>query len=161
MIPHTGTILTPPAAHQHHTVLLDIVALAGDVGADDTPGAEPDFCRLALARVGLLGLGDADLQTHAFHLGPLGGRQRRRHRVARLLGRPSARLADLVQRHGLRSRGGEHACGRGGGGVGKGHGSGRCCRRCVRTGCGRRNCEPRKGPERVQSPHGRDGRHGE
>src|SRR5689334_11277376 len=65
MIPHTGTVLTPPPAHQHDAVLLDIVALSGDVGRDRPAGGQPHTGRLALARVGLLGPRDADLEAHA------------------------------------------------------------------------------------------------
>ncbi len=32
MVLHTRTVLASPAAHQHNAVLLDVVALAGDVG---------------------------------------------------------------------------------------------------------------------------------
>jgi len=68
MVPHTGTVLTPAAAHQHDRVLLDVVPLSGDVGGDGPPRGEPDTGRLALARVGLLGPRDADLEADALAL---------------------------------------------------------------------------------------------
>lgn len=71
MVPHTGTILTPASPHQDDAVLLDVVALTGDVRRDDLAGREPDTRRLALARVGLLGPRDAHLHAHALHEGAL------------------------------------------------------------------------------------------
>jgi len=50
-------------------MLLHIVPLAGDIRRDHPPRAQPHPARLALPRIRLLGLRDADLQTHAFHLG--------------------------------------------------------------------------------------------
>lgn len=61
MIAHTGTILTATAAHKHDGVLLDIVALAGDVGGDHAAGGQTHTRRLTLARVGLLRPCDSDL----------------------------------------------------------------------------------------------------
>lgn len=49
MVPHTGTILTPPAAHQDDAVLLDVVPLAGDVRRDDLARRQAHTRRLALA----------------------------------------------------------------------------------------------------------------
>lgn len=37
MVAHAGAVLGPAAAHQHDAVLLDVVALAGDVGRDGAP----------------------------------------------------------------------------------------------------------------------------
>lgn len=85
MVPHTGTVLTPPSTHQDDAVLLDVVALAGDVRRDDLAGREPDTRRLALARVGLLGPRDAHLYAHALHEGALLLGERGGHRVPGLL----------------------------------------------------------------------------
>lgn len=65
MVPHTRTILRSSAADQDHAVLLDVVALAGDVGRNDSARRELDTGRLSLARVGLLGLDDTDTQADA------------------------------------------------------------------------------------------------
>jgi hypothetical protein len=68
MVPHTGAILTPTTAHQDHAVLLDVVALAGDVGCDHSTRAQAHTGRLALTRVGLLGPRDAHLEADALLL---------------------------------------------------------------------------------------------
>src|SRR5262245_49331290 len=47
-------VLHPPAADQHHRVLLEVVALAGDVGGDLHPVREPHTGHLSQRRVGLL-----------------------------------------------------------------------------------------------------------
>lgn len=74
MVSHTGTILGPPTADQNHTVLLDVVSLAGDVRRHDLAVGQAHLGGLALARVGFLGLGDSHLQAHPLHLGTvLGG----------------------------------------------------------------------------------------
>lgn len=78
MIADTGAILTAAAADEDDGVLLDVVALAGDVGGDHAAGGEADTGGLALARVGLLGARDADLEADAFllravHVGQRGG----------------------------------------------------------------------------------------
>lgn len=98
MIPHTRTILTPPAPHEHHAVLLHIMPLTRNVRGDDFAVGQADFGGLALARVGLFRLRDAHFQTHAFHLGPLLRRKGRRHGVPGFLGVSTLR-ADLVQCH--------------------------------------------------------------
>lgn len=49
-------------------MLLDVVALAGDVGRDGLAGGQAHTRRLTLARVGLLGPRDADLDAHALAL---------------------------------------------------------------------------------------------
>jgi hypothetical protein len=97
MIPHTGTILTTSSAHQHHAVLLDVVALAGDIGGDRTSGRQPHTGGLALARVGLLGPRDADLEADSL---PLRGKdlgQGGGDGVAGSLGFPAALLTRLFQ----------------------------------------------------------------
>ena len=63
-------------------MLLDVVALARDKGCHDTARGKPDTRRLALARVGLLGLGHAHLETHALEHGAFLLRQRRRDGMA-------------------------------------------------------------------------------
>lgn len=95
MVPHTGAILTPASAHQDDAVLLDVVALAGDVRGDDLAGREPDTGRLALARVGLLGPRDAHLNADAPHEGALLLGERGGHGVPGLL----ALSAALLRRH--------------------------------------------------------------
>lgn len=69
MIPYPGTILRPAPPDQHHAVLLHIVPLSGYVRRDHAPGAQPYPARLAFPGVGLLGLGNADLQADALHRG--------------------------------------------------------------------------------------------
>lgn len=71
MIPHTGQILTPSTSHKHNTVLLDIVALAGDIRPDDPVGRELDSCDFTVGRVGLLGGHDGDTEADAFEEGPV------------------------------------------------------------------------------------------
>lgn len=61
VVAHTGAILTTTATHEHDGVLLDVVALAGDVGGDHAAGGQTHTRRLTLARVGLLGPRDSDL----------------------------------------------------------------------------------------------------
>lgn len=103
MIPHTRTVLTPPAPHQHHAVLLYIMPFSGNIGRNDLPTGQTDFSGLALARIRLFGLRDAHFQTHPFHLGTLFGCQGGRHGVASFL-RASGLRADLVQGRGARGR---------------------------------------------------------
>lgn len=63
MISHTRTILRTSTTHQDDAVLLNIVALAGEVRSDEGARGKLDTGRLALARVGLLGPDDADTQA--------------------------------------------------------------------------------------------------
>jgi hypothetical protein len=49
MVPDTGTILTTATSDEHDAVLLDVVALTGNVGRDLAAGAETHTRRLALA----------------------------------------------------------------------------------------------------------------
>lgn len=97
MIPHTGAILRTPAADEHDAVLLDVVALAGDVGGDDGAGGQLNTGRLALARVGLLGAHHAHAQAHALERRAARVGERRRDGVARALALADA-AEDLVQR---------------------------------------------------------------
>lgn len=69
LVPHTGTILRTPAPDQDHTVLLDVVALAGDVCCDGLSCGQAHTCRFPLTRVGFLGFRDADFDADAFALG--------------------------------------------------------------------------------------------
>src|SRR5436305_5086222 len=62
-------VLDPSAAHQHHRVLLEIVALAGNVGADLHAVGQPHAGHLAQRRVGLLGRGGVHARAHAAALG--------------------------------------------------------------------------------------------
>lgn len=67
-VPHTGTILGAPAAHEHDAVLLDVVALSRNVRGDGFARRQTHTRRLTLARVGLLGPRNADFDAHAFAL---------------------------------------------------------------------------------------------
>lgn len=69
LVPHTGAVLRPAASDQNHTVLLDVVALSRDVGRHGLARRQAHTRRLALARVGLLGPRDADLDAHTLALG--------------------------------------------------------------------------------------------
>lgn len=124
MVLHTGAILRSPSSHHDDRMLLDVVTcalvsrlrsqphtwlrrtFAGDVGGNDLPCAQTHPGNLALARVGLLGLGCADLQAHALQLRPV--RQLRRSQLSRPLLYPAlAQHLDQRALVGARSR-----CGR-------------------------------------------------
>jgi hypothetical protein len=66
MISHTRTILTSATTHKHDAVLLDIVALAGNIGRDTLSCREPHTSCFSLARVGLLGTCNTDFEADAF-----------------------------------------------------------------------------------------------
>lgn len=100
MIPHTRTILRPPTPHQHNTVLLDVVTLAGDVRRDLRPARQLHTRDLALARVGLLGPHHAHTETDALHGRGVGGGERRGCGVAGASAGLAAAAEDLVQRRG-------------------------------------------------------------
>jgi len=85
MVAHTGTILTTSTAHENDRMLLDVVALAGDIGCDHAAGRQTDTRRLALTGVGLLRSRDTDFQAHALLLRTKRGRQSGRDSVARSL----------------------------------------------------------------------------
>lgn len=69
MVSHTGTILTAAAADKNDAVLLDVVAHAGNVGSDLAAIGQSDTGGLSLARVGLLGLLNADLDADTLQHG--------------------------------------------------------------------------------------------
>lgn len=68
MITHTRAILTTATTHENDGVLLDVVALTGDVGSDHATRRETDTRRLALTGVRLLRACDSDLQTYTLLL---------------------------------------------------------------------------------------------
>src|ERR687885_2245583 len=95
-------VLDAAAAHEHHGVLLQVVALARDVDRDLHPVREPHACDLAQRRVRLLRGGGVDARADAATLGgshallaPLAGLQARR---GQLLGLRVAALADQLRR---------------------------------------------------------------
>src|SRR5680860_158290 len=95
-------ILDPAAADQHHRVLLQVVALAGDVGGDLHPVGEANTGDLAQGRVRLLRRyrGDAGADASPLRRGdallaPLARLEARRRR---LLLRPLAALANKLVR---------------------------------------------------------------
>jgi hypothetical protein len=104
MIPHTGTVLTASATHQHHAMLLDVVALSRDVRRDGPARAQPDTSRLALARVGLLGARDADFEADALALRGEDFREGRGDGVARSLGFTAALDREMVSKEGNETR---------------------------------------------------------
>src|SRR5579875_782346 len=65
LVTETREVLDAAAAHEHHRVLLQVVALAGDVGADLHAVGQPDARDLAQRRVRLLGRGGVDAGAHA------------------------------------------------------------------------------------------------
>ena len=76
-------------------MLLDVVALSRDVGRDGLAGCEAHTRRLSLARVGLLGPRDADLDAHALALRVVAAGQGGRDGVAGSAGFAAA-LGDTV-----------------------------------------------------------------
>lgn len=66
---HAGQVLTPPHAHQHDVVLLQIVALPGHIGHHLLARRQAHQHALSVRGVGLLRLLDQRLQDH-----PLGER---------------------------------------------------------------------------------------
>lgn len=65
----SGQILHATNPHQHHVVLLQVVADSGDVRDQFLAGAEPHQDALPVGRVGLLGLFDQGLQDDALGKG--------------------------------------------------------------------------------------------
>ena len=69
VVADTGQVLDPPTAHQHHRVLLKIVAHAGDIGVDLATIREANTSDLAKRRVRLLRRLGIHAQTHTPALG--------------------------------------------------------------------------------------------
>src|SRR5262249_13627529 len=69
LVPHTGQVLHPAAAHEHDRVLLEVVALAGNVGGDLHPAGEAHPSHLAEGGVRLLGGVRVHPRAHAATLG--------------------------------------------------------------------------------------------
>src|SRR4051794_26518279 len=65
LVAHAGEVLHPAAAHQHDGVLLQVVALAGDVGGDLHAAGQPDASHLAQRGVRLLRGGGVHAGAHA------------------------------------------------------------------------------------------------
>src|SRR4051812_16138322 len=73
LVAHARKVLDSTATHEHDGVLLQVVALAGDVGRDFHPVRQPDAGDLAKRRVRLLRRGrvDARADTAALRRGDL------------------------------------------------------------------------------------------
>src|SRR3954469_11534711 len=69
LVAHARQVLDAAAAHEHHGVLLQVVALAGDVRRDLHAVGEPDAGDLAQSRVRLLRRHGVDARAHAPALG--------------------------------------------------------------------------------------------
>lgn len=65
LVLETGQILGSATADRHHTVLLGVVALTGDVRGHDLAGRQADSACFTVGRVGLLGLENHDTQDDA------------------------------------------------------------------------------------------------
>src|SRR5690606_20387899 len=65
LVTDAGEVLHPATAHQHHRVLLQVVADARDVGGHLDVAAELDPGHLTQSRVRLLGRGGVDARAHA------------------------------------------------------------------------------------------------
>src|SRR3712207_428351 len=109
LVAHARQVLDAAAAHEHHGVLLQVVALARDVGRDLDAARDPDARDLAQRRVRLLGRGRVDTGADAaplrggdLLLAPLARLEARR---GELLGLRGAPLADQL-------RGRRHAAGK-------------------------------------------------
>src|SRR5918997_6991445 len=75
LVTDAGEILHPATTHEHDGVLLQVVALAGDVGGDLDAVGEPDTRDLAQRGVRLLRRGGVDARADAAALrAPLQGR---------------------------------------------------------------------------------------
>ena len=86
MIPHTRTILTPPSSHKHHTMLLYIVALTGDIRRHRPARTQLDPRGLSLCRIRLFGFRDADFDADALERWSEDVAKRGRDGVARAFG---------------------------------------------------------------------------
>src|SRR3712207_5505274 len=91
LVADAGQVLNTTAADEHHRVLLQVVADAGDVGRDLDTGGEADTSHLAQSGVRLLGGGGVHARAHTATLGRT--LERRRLVLAHLV-RPA--LADQL-----------------------------------------------------------------
>src|SRR5215813_9383072 len=97
VVAHAGQVLDAAAADHHHRVLLEVMALAGDVADHLEAVGEANLGDLAQRRIRLLGRRRVDARAHAALLRRL---LQGRHLLARLLRHP--RLADqLIDRRHL------------------------------------------------------------
>src|SRR3954453_24069468 len=115
LVAHAREILDAAAAHEHDGVLLQVVALAGDVGRDLDRAGDPHASDLAQRRVRLLRRGRIDagadaatLRSSHLLLVPLAGLQPGRGHLARL---GLATLADELARGGHAARDGSKRSG--------------------------------------------------
>src|SRR3954452_19180117 len=115
LVAHTRQILDAAATHEHDGVLLQVVALAGDVGGDLDRASDPHAGDLAQRRVRLLGRGRVDAGADAAALRggllllvALAGLQTRSGHLARL---GLATLADELARGGHAARDGSKRSG--------------------------------------------------
>src|SRR4051794_443447 len=69
LVAHAREVLHPAAAHEHHRVLLQVVAHAGDVGGHLDATGEPHASDLAQRRVRLLRRGRVHARAHPATLG--------------------------------------------------------------------------------------------
>lgn len=76
-------------------MLLEIVALARDIGGDVFPVGEAHTSGLALTGVGLLGTGDADFDAYALHGRGVHTRKDRGNGATFLLWFPAALFLDM------------------------------------------------------------------
>ena len=115
MVLDTRTILSSATTHLNHTMLLNIVALARNDSGNDLARTQAHTSNLALARVGLLGLCDTGLETHALQRRVV--LQRRRPATPRALALAAATsnlvvgCADYGGAGELPGQGGEGECG--------------------------------------------------
>src|SRR4051794_39195771 len=91
LVAHARKVLDAPAAHEHHGVLLQVVALAGDVGGDLHPVGQAHTGDLAKRRVRLLRRGRIHARADTAAL-------RRRDLLLATLARLEARGRDLLLR---------------------------------------------------------------
>src|SRR5436190_4406201 len=110
LVAHARQVLDAAAAHEHHGVLLEVVALARDVGRDLDAARDPDARDLAQRRVRLLGRGRVHARADPAPLGRgdllLAALARLQARRRELLGLRVATLADQLRG---RRHAGEHA----------------------------------------------------
>src|SRR5919205_1686529 len=90
LVAHAGQVLDAAAAHEHDRVLLEVVALAGDVDRDLHPVRQPHARDLAQRRVRLLRGGGVDARADAAPL-------RRGHALLASLAGLEARRGQLLR----------------------------------------------------------------